>query len=78
VQKWSKRDAKKKSDRSARHFFVAVKEIRDNKYELSLNRYRKVAHEEVNHVSPAKLLGELKELEDEMNLGLGKLEGLLK
>lgn len=46
VQQWAIRDAKAKSDRSAQHFFVAVKKIRENNYDLSVNRYREVNHEE--------------------------------
>jgi len=78
VEQWAKRDAKRKSDRSARHFFVPVKEIRDNRYDLSVNRYREVAHEEIDHVPPNKLIAELNELETDIENGLKELEGMLK
>jgi type I restriction enzyme M protein len=78
VGQWGERDAKKKSDRSARHFFVPVKEIQGNRYDLSVNRYRKVAHEEIDHVPPRQLIAELNELESEIEQGLKELEGMLK
>ncbi|MBI3867055.1 MAG: SAM-dependent DNA methyltransferase [Verrucomicrobia bacterium] len=77
VQHWAERDAKNKSDRSARHFFVPVKEIRDNKYDLSVNRYREVAHEEIDHIPPTELVADLKQLEQEIESGLDELEGML-
>lgn len=78
VQEWSGRDSRKKSDRGAQNFFVPVKEIRDNDYDLSLNRYREVSHEEIDHTPPQQLITELNELESEIKQGLEQLEGLLK
>jgi type I restriction enzyme M protein len=78
VEKWAKRDAKKKSDRSAQHFFVPVKEIRDNNYDLSVNRYREITHKEIDHITPKQLIIELTNLEKEIKQGLEELEGLLK
>jgi type I restriction enzyme M protein len=78
VEQWGKRDAKKKSDRASRHFFVPVEEIRGNNYDLSVNRYREVAHEEIDHVPPKQLIAELSELEREIQKGLKELEGMLK
>ena len=50
--KWFAREKAKKNDRKAKHFFVPVKEIRDNKYDLSINRYRETEYEEAT-VRPA-------------------------
>jgi type I restriction enzyme M protein len=46
-------------------------------YDLSLNRYREVVHEAVDHDSPTKILADLKVLEAEIQQGLTKLEGML-
>ena len=78
VQQWSKRDGKKKSDRTTKHFFVSVKEIRENKYDLSVNRYREVAHEKLEHISPGQLLGELTVEVREIEQGLKSLEAMIK
>lgn len=78
VTQWPKRDATKKGDRSARHFFVPAQEVRDNDYDLSLNRYREVAYEEMEHVPPKQLIAELNELETEIEKGLKELEAVLK
>jgi type I restriction enzyme M protein len=78
VQQWKKRDVKKKPDRSAQHFFVPVKEIRDKNYDLSVNRYREITHGEIDHTPPKTLIAELNDLEKEIERGLKALEGMLK
>jgi type I restriction enzyme M protein len=78
VRQWTQRNAKEKSDRSAQHFFVSVKEVRENKYDLSVNRYREVAHKEIEHVTPKQLIAELDDLETEIERGLKELEGMLE
>jgi len=52
--------------------------IADAGYDLSLNRYKEVVHEAVEHVPPQQLISELKQLEAEIQAGLVELEGLLK
>ena len=47
IARWSKRKPAKDTDRTAKAFFVPVQEIRDNKYDLSINRYKEIEHEEV-------------------------------
>ena len=46
-------------------------------YDLSLNRYKEVVHEEVEHVSPKQILAELNQLEEEIQQGLKDLEAML-
>ena len=53
-------------------------EIEVNDYDLSLNRYKQVVHEHVEHTSPQILIKDLKQLEAEIQLGLSELEELLK
>ena len=53
-------------------------ELAANGYDLSLNRYKQVVHEHVDHTSPKVLIKELKQLEAEIQAGLVELEGLLK
>ena len=39
-KQWFAREKAKKNDRKAKHFFVPVKEIEANKFDLSISRYR--------------------------------------
>jgi type I restriction enzyme M protein len=77
VERWNKRDPKKDKDRAGKCFFVSAKEIRDQKYDLSFNRYKEVVHEEVEYESPKKILKKLRKLEAEIATDLDELEGML-
>ena len=47
--RWRKRNPKKDTDRTAKHFFVPVKEIEEKDFDLSINRYKEATHEEVKY-----------------------------
>lgn len=77
LEKWHKRDPKKESDRKAKAFFVPKKEIKDNGYDLSINRYKEIEYEEVEYEPPKVILGKLRSLEAEISSDLDKLEEML-
>jgi len=79
VARWQERENKElERPRTAQSFCVPKAEIvRDGAYDLSLNRYKKIEHEEVVHESPAKIIAELKRLEAEISDGLTQLEEML-
>lgn len=52
-------------------------EIAENGYDLSLNRYKEVIHEEVEHVPPHEILATLAELEDKIQQGMKELKEML-
>jgi len=64
--------------RTAQSFCVPKGEIVGQGYDLSINRYKEVIHETVEHIPPQTLLAELAQLEDEIREGMKELEGLLK
>ncbi len=64
--------------RTAQSFCVAVADIAANGYDLSLNRYKEVVHEQVEHRAPGEILGELNELEVEIAKGMKSLAGMLE
>jgi type I restriction enzyme M protein len=64
-------------DRTAKSFLVPVQEIRDNKYDLSINRYKKVEHEEVSYESPQVIIARLEALEREIAEELAELKGMV-
>jgi type I restriction enzyme M protein len=72
------RDPKAPTDRTAKAFFVPAHEIRDNKYDLSINRYKEVRHEEVQYDPPRVILAKLRALEHEIRKDLDELEGMLE
>lgn len=77
VQRWQTRNPETDTNRSAKAFFVPKLEIAGNGYDLSINRYKEVAYEEVQYEPPKVILQKLRNLEDEIRQDLDSLEGLL-
>jgi type I restriction enzyme M protein len=78
LARWQKRaTAERKNPRTAQSFCVPKAELAAEGYDLSLNRYKEVVHEAVEHESPMQILAELKKLETEIQQGMMELEGML-
>jgi type I restriction enzyme M protein len=56
---------------------VPKAEIAGADYDLSINRYKEVEHEPVDHRPPLEIIAELKALEAEIAKGLDELEAML-
>jgi type I restriction enzyme M protein len=79
VARWQEREGKeRKRARTAQSFCVAKADIEAQGYDLSLNRYKEVVHEEVTHRPPKEILKELAKMEDEIQRGMKELEGMLR
>ena len=78
VNEWNKRDASAEYSRTNTCFFVPKEEIAGNDYDLSINRYKEVEYEAVEHEPPQVILERLAELEDEIAEGRKALEGMIK
>lgn len=63
--------------RKDQSFLVPVKEIQDNDYDLSINRYKEIEYEEIEYDPPEKIIGELEELEQEIRNGLQNIKSYL-
>jgi type I restriction enzyme M protein len=77
LERWCKRDPKKDTDRTAKHFFVKAEEIRENKYDLSINRYKEIVYEEEEYDPPKEILARMKALEKEILADMEELGGML-
>lgn len=77
LARWRKRNPKKDTDRTAKHFMVPLAEIVEKGFDLSINRYKEAKHEEVSFEAPKKILGRLRGLEAEIAKDLSELEGML-
>ncbi|MGN6364501.1 type I restriction-modification system subunit M [Asticcacaulis taihuensis] len=78
VARWLEKDGtERERPRTAQSFCVPKAEIAAAGYDLSLNRYKQVEHEEQVHETPQAIIAELKTLEAEISEGLAKLEAML-
>ncbi|MHA6779625.1 type I restriction-modification system subunit M [Pseudonocardia saturnea] len=79
LARWSRRNGtEQERARTERSFCVPKADIVAQGYDLSLNRYKKVVHEEVEHRPPAEILDELERLEAEIQQDMSELKGLLR
>lgn len=78
LARWRQRDgAERDRPRTAQSFWVPKAEIVAAGWDLSLNRYKEVVREEVQHRKATEILAELRRLEDEIRDGMARLEGML-
>jgi type I restriction enzyme M protein len=79
LSRWLQRDGKeRKRPRTAHSFCVPKADIVTQGYDLSINRYKEVVHENVHHRAPKEILADLAKLETEIQHGMKELMGMLK
>ena len=77
LSRWQNRAAETERQRTDQSFLVPGAEIVGNDYDLSINRYKEVEYEAVDHDPPRVILARLARLEEEIAAGRKELEGLL-
>ena len=77
LQRWQKREAEANRKRTDQSFLVPKADIVANAYDLSINRYKEVVHEEIQYDPPKTIIARLKALEAEITQDLEELEGML-
>lgn len=78
LARWKGRKPEKDRDRIVKAFFVPVAEIRENNYDLSLNRYKETVYQEVKYDPPKVILKKLRSIEEEIMNDLSELEGMIE
>ena len=75
IKRWAGRnDAERQRPRTVQSFCVPKTDIAAAGYDLSLNRYKEIEHEQIEHESPAAILADLQRIEAEIVEGLNRLE----
>ncbi|WP_394672848.1 N-6 DNA methylase [Limnobacter sp.] len=64
-------------DKTKKAFVVDANDIADNKFDLSINRYKEAVYKEEQYDDPKKILKKLIALENEIMADLVELEGML-
>ena len=76
--RWQERvGSERERKRTEQSFCVPKEEIAAGDYDLSINRYKEVVHEQVEHRPPKEIIAELRGLEKEIAAGLDNLEAML-
>ncbi|RVX46243.1 type I restriction enzyme M protein [Nonomuraea polychroma] len=79
LARWGRRDgSEQERPRTAQSFIVPKADIVAQNYDLSLNRYKEVLHEEVTHRPPLDIIADIENIESEIQSGLSILKAGLK
>jgi len=77
LARWGNRAAEADRARTEQSFMVPKADIAAQGYDLSLNRYKEVVHDEVEHRAPLEIIGDIEALEAEIADGLAELKAML-
>ena len=61
------------SDRTSQSFLVPLKEIQENDWDLSINRYKEIVYEEVEYDAPEVIINRIAKLDEERKNLMSKL-----
>jgi len=76
VEKWRNRKEQTENKKNSKFFYVDKKEIEENDFDLSINRYKVMDYEEVAYEDPEVILKKIEIIEKEIISGLGELKKL--
>jgi type I restriction enzyme M protein len=64
LKRWDNQKAESKRARTDKSFMVPVKEIRDNNYDLSINRYKEVVYDQKEYELPSVIIQQIEQLDE--------------
>lgn len=77
VARWKELGKEKSRKRTDKSFFVSVKEIHENNYDLSINRYKEVVYEQKHFEKPEVIISQIEQLDAERSELLEELKKIL-
>lgn len=77
IERFKHLDKEVDRKRTEKSFMVSKKEIEDNDYDLSINKYKEVVYEKIEYPATSEILANLRSLEAEISKEMDELEKLL-
>lgn len=78
IERFRNRDKETERARTEKSFFVPKKEIEENNYDLSINKYKEIEYIPVEYPPTEEILANIRGLEKEIQENMDELEKLLK
>ncbi len=78
ISRYENLPSEENRQRTEQSFMVPVEEIRDNGYDLSINKYKEIVYEKVEYEPTSVILGKINALEAEIQQELTELQKMLK
>ena len=73
-RRFKDREKENPTNRKDKCFFVDLQEIKDNDFDLSIQKYKDIEYEEVKYETPEKLKKQILELEKDIVKDIDELE----
>ncbi|MBQ9961236.1 MAG: N-6 DNA methylase [Firmicutes bacterium] len=78
IERFRNRDKESDRARTEKSFFVTKDEIKENDYDLSINKYKEIEYVPVEYPSTLEIMTNIRELEIEISKEMDELEKLLQ
>ena len=78
IERFNHLDKEADRKRTEQSFLVDKKEIADNDYDLSINKYKEIVYEKVEYPPTSEILADIEDLNKEIDKNLEELKALLK
>jgi type I restriction enzyme M protein len=78
IKRFNNLEAEKERKRTEQSFFVPIEELRNNDYDLSINKYKEIEYEEIEYEDPNTIIKKIEVLEEEIMKGINELKKLLR
>lgn len=77
LARWQALDAENGRTRTDQSFLVPKADIAAQDYDLSVNRYKEIAHDKVEHRAPLDIIADIEKLDAELAADLAELKAML-
>jgi type I restriction enzyme M protein len=77
LARWQNLPAEKERARTDQSFLVPKADVVAQGYDLSINRYKEIVHDEIEHRAPLEVIADIETLEEEIAKGLAELKAML-
>ena len=77
LARWQNRSAEHDRTRTDQSFLVPKAEIVAQGYDLSINRYKEIEYDEVEHRAPLDIIADIEQLDEEIAKGVAELKAML-
>lgn len=77
LARWHARDAERDRARTEQSFLVPKADLVAQGYDLSINRYKEIVHDEIGHRAPIDVIADIEKLDAEIAADLAELKAML-
>ncbi|WP_145456156.1 N-6 DNA methylase, partial [Staphylococcus epidermidis] len=77
IERYHNRDKESERERTDKSFFVPFEEIKENDWDLSINKYKEIEYEEKDYRAPTSIIEDIKKDENDIINCIKSLEEFL-